>query len=90
MKGMHITPEQIRRFAQRSAATSMEITRWWDHASMDDHYRVGPSDNPAFDIAHGDVCPMCVQPALYRFKGGFADEPPGLPHANCAQCGYVE
>lgn len=84
MNRADITPEVIRRFAVRHAIENAKLAGRYIETTD------AAPDNPAFDIAHGDACPMCVQPTLYRFKGGFADEPPGLPHANCTQCGYVE
>lgn len=52
--------------------------------TVDDH-----ADNPAIITAHGDECPACRRYTLTRWLGGFADEPPALPHAECV-CGYVE
>lgn len=44
-------------------------------------------DNPAFDTVEGDDCPACSAPALRRWRGGFADEPPAVPHTECVACG---
>lgn len=48
-----------------------------------------PADNPAEIIAWNDQCPACHRYALTRWLGGFADEPPALPHAECHVCGYT-
>lgn len=45
------------------------------------------ADNPAFDLADGEVCPMCSAPTLATWRGGFADEPPAVPHSECRTCG---
>jgi hypothetical protein len=46
-------------------------------------------DNPAFGETNGHVCPACEAPALSRWFGGFPDEPPALPHAECRLCGWT-
>lgn len=45
------------------------------------------ADNPAFDLVTGEVCPMCSAPTRDTWRGGFADEPPALPHSECRTCG---
>ncbi len=43
-------------------------------------------DNPAFDTVDGQPCP-CGAATLRTWRGGFADEPPALPHSECSTCG---
>lgn len=46
--------------------------------------------NPAIPTAEGVRCPECRRWAVRTWLGGFADEPPGLPHAECRACGWTE
>ena len=45
------------------------------------------ADNPAFDLVDGEDCPACSAPTLATWRGGFADEPPAVPHSECRTCG---
>lgn len=65
-----------RRIAVRQTAASFALSR--------------EDDNPAIETARGDECPACRRYTLTTWLGGFADEPPALPHAECGECSYVE